>query len=82
LRPVRQLEDELRRVRDRRDPPVEVIISRPLDDEEWPDLLHGWADDVTGDRTLRGLASYRREYAPGFYTDVVSWAHVAQLRRQ
>ncbi len=41
LRPVRRLEDELRRVRVRRDPPVEVIVFRPLDAEQWPGPLHG-----------------------------------------
>jgi hypothetical protein len=48
-----RLEDELRRICVRRNPPVEVIVSRPLDDEEWPGLLHGWANDVTDDRGLR-----------------------------
>ena len=69
-----RLEDELRRVSVRRDPPVEVIASRLLDNEEWPGLLYGWAHDVTDDRGLRGLVSYRREYAPGLWTDVVFWA--------
>jgi hypothetical protein len=53
---------------------------RPLDDEEWPGLLYGWANDTTDDRTLGALVNYRREYAPGFWTDVVSWALAGQVR--
>ena len=30
----------------------------PLDDEEWPGLLYGWASDVTDDRGL--TAVFRR----------------------
>ena len=77
-----RLEDELRRICVRRNPPVEVIVSRPLDDEEWPGLLHGWANDVTDDRGLRGLVSYRREYAPGFWTEVVAWESAEHFRRR
>ncbi len=82
LRPMPRLEDELCRVSVRRDPPIEVIVSRPLDNEKWPGLLYGWAHDVTDDRGLRGLVSYRREYAPGLWTDVVSWASAEQIRRR
>ncbi len=64
------------------DPPVEVIVSRPLDHEEWPGLLYSWADDVTADRALRALVTYRREYAPGFWTHVVSRALAEHLRRR
>ena len=28
----------------RPDSPVEVIVTRPLDDEEWLSLRYGWAD--------------------------------------
>ncbi len=79
---VLQLEDELRRVCVRRDPPVEVIVFRPLDNEMWPGLLYGWAHKVTDDRGLRALVAYRREYAPGCWTDVVSWASAEQIRRR
>jgi hypothetical protein len=39
--PVLGLEDELRRACVHHDPLVEVIVSRPLDNEEWPSLLCG-----------------------------------------
>ena len=41
VRPVLGLEDELRRACVHYDPLVEVIVSRPLDNEEWPSLLCG-----------------------------------------
>ena len=66
----------------RRDPPVEVIVFRPLDAEQWPGLLQGWANDVADDRTLRALATYRREYAPGFWIHVVAWPRADHLRRR
>jgi len=68
-----KLNDELPKRQHVREPPVPVIVSRPLDNESWPGLLYGWTDfpDRTGG--LRGLVTYRREYAPGFWTDVVSW---------
>jgi hypothetical protein len=68
------LNDELLKRQHIREPPVQVIVSRPLDNERSTGLLHGWADSPDG-RTggLRGLVTYRREFAPGFYTDVVSW---------
>jgi hypothetical protein len=69
---VMRLEDELCRVCVHRNPPVEVVVSRPMDNGGWPGLLYGWANNVTDDRTLRGLVLYRREHAPGFWTDVIS----------
>jgi hypothetical protein len=38
---VLRLEDELRRACVHYDPLVEVIVSRPLDNEEWPSRLCG-----------------------------------------
>jgi hypothetical protein len=32
--------------------------------------------------TVRGLVSYRREYAPGFWTDVVAWESAEHFRRR
>ena len=75
-----KLEDEMPKREHIREPPVPVMVKRPLDDEESPGLLQGWADSPDG-RTggLRGLVSYTREYAPGFTTDVVSWALAANI---
>jgi hypothetical protein len=76
------LVDELPKRHHVREPPVQVIVSRPLDDEQSRGLLWGWADAPDG-RTggLRGLVTYTREYAPGFSTDVVSWALLINIRQ-
>ncbi len=47
-------------VRDYPDPPVEVIVSRPLNHEEWPGLLFGWADDLAGPTTAPTNAPFAR----------------------
>jgi hypothetical protein len=75
-----RLEDELTRREHVREPPVPVIVSRPLDDEEWPALLHGWSSSARDDGALRGLVTYRREYTAGFWHDVVAWALAERIQ--
>jgi hypothetical protein len=68
------LASELTKCQHRRDPPVPVIVRRPLDDEEWPGLLHVWSDSPDGRRGgLRGLTTYQRDIGSGYVQDVVSW---------
>lgn len=74
------LEDELPKRQHVREPPVPVVITRLLDEgRPYEGLLHGWAElpERTG---MRGLVTYRREYAPGFWTDVVAWVTSENLR--
>ncbi len=75
------LQDELRRVLVRRDPPVRVLVTRPGDSEEWPGLLHGWSHEVADDRGLRALVTYRREHPPDDWADVVAWVLPEHVRR-
>ena len=76
------LNDELAKCEHLRNPPVPVTVNRPLDDESWPGLLHGWAD-APGGRTggLRGLVTYQRDIGSGYVQDVVSWVKAADVRQ-
>jgi hypothetical protein len=78
-----QLEDQLPLCQHRRDPAVPVVVRRPLDDEVWPGLLHGWADAPEG-RTggLRGLVTYDRVVGPGYTQSVVAWVQVQHISQQ
>jgi hypothetical protein len=78
---VLSLQDELRRVAVRRNPPVRVLVTRPGDGKEWSGLLHGWAHDVADDRGLRALVTYRREHPPDDWADVVAWVLPEHVRR-
>jgi hypothetical protein len=75
------LQDELRRVLVRRNPPVRVLVTRPAHGREWSGLLHGWAHDVADDRGLRALVTYRREHPPDDWADVVAWVLPEHVRR-
>jgi hypothetical protein len=75
------LQDELRRVLVRRDPPVRVLVTRPGDGKEWSGLLHGWSHEVADDRGLRALVTYRREHPPDDWADVVAWVLPEHVRR-
>lgn len=76
-----KLEDELPRREHVREPPIPVIVARPLDAEEWPGLLHGWSTTARDDGAMRGLVTYQREYAPGFWTSVVAWSKASNIRQ-
>lgn len=77
--PVLRLEDELRRVRVRRDPPVEVIIPGRWTTRSGPvSCMAARATSPTIAAFGFGL-TYRRKHAPGFSTGVVSWASAEEL---
>ena len=78
---VLSLQDQLRRVLVRRNLPIRVLVTRPVDGREWSGLLHGWAHDVADDRGLRALVTYRCEHPPDDGADVVAWVLPEQVRR-
>jgi hypothetical protein len=60
------VEHALTKVEERRAPPVAVEVS-PLPEGATRDRrLDGWSTN-TSDGLLRGLYTWRREYAPGFW---------------
>ena len=78
---VLSLQDELRRVAVRRNPPVRVLVTRPGDGKEWSGLLHGWDHGVADDRGLRALVTYRCKHPPDEWADVVAWVLPEHVRR-
>ena len=80
LRPG-QLEEELAKVEQLRDPPVPVTVWLLLDGREHDADLLGWARSPNGDSGgLMGLVFLLREYAPGFHAELLTWAAVENIR--
>lgn len=73
-----QLEAELAKVDERRDPPVPVV-ARVLDDW-WDGELHGWARNPRGVDGMWGLVFLLREYAHGFWAEHLSWVRSEDVR--
>jgi len=80
--PEGELERELARVTDRRDPPVPVDGWLRLDSRWTAGELHGWRMGSTGAETGRlvGMVTGLREYAPGFWCEYLLWLFTEQLR--
>jgi hypothetical protein len=75
-----QLERELAKVEDRRDPPVPVAAWLLLDGRAWDALLLGWATNPNGGNDgLRGLVLLHREYAPGFGQELLTWVRAEEM---
>lgn len=76
-----QLEYELGKVEQRRDPPVPVVVRLLLDGAEHDGVLHGWAANPNGaDDGWRGLVYLVREYAPGFEAESLHWVRAEDIR--
>lgn len=73
------LERELARVEQLRDPPVPVHVVTMHPGEVRGGLLYGWSSNVTDDNALRGLVTYEREYARGFWTRLLNWSLAERL---
>lgn len=79
LRPG-QLEEELAKVEQPREPPVPVDV-RPLMEGATAEMvLHGWARSPRGTDGLWGLVTGLRTYAPGFEAEVCWWLAADNIR--
>ena len=79
LRPG-QVEAELVKVEDVRDPPVPVEAW--LLDAWWPAELHGWARNPRGVDGMWGLCVGLREYAPGYAAEFCTWVAAEGIRQR
>lgn len=75
-----ELEQELARVEDRRDPPVPVIVRTLLPGELVDVELLGWARAPRGAEGIWGLVRGLREYAPGFWAEFLWWTAADSIR--
>lgn len=73
LRPG-QLERELGKVEDRREPAVPVVVRTLLPGQLVDVELLGWAHAPNGAAGLYGLVRGLREYAPGFGAEFLWWS--------
>jgi hypothetical protein len=81
--PPERLQEEMRKVEQRRDPPVPVWFWLSVDSKEVAGELHGWAANPNGsDDGWRGLVTARREYASGFWTDWIGWVRQERIRQR
>lgn len=77
-----ELEEQLAKVEDRRDPPVPVVVRLLLDGAEHEAELHGWSSDPNGANDgWRGLVFLVREYAPGFGAEALMWTRAENIRQ-
>lgn len=72
-----QLERELGKVEDRREPPLPVLVRTTLPGELRDVELLGWAHAPNGAPGLYGLVRGLREYSPGFWAEFLWW-HTAE----
>ncbi|MCU1614721.1 MAG: hypothetical protein JWO98_2261 [Frankiales bacterium] len=78
-----QLNFELEKVDEPREPPVPVTARLLLDSAEHDGLLYGWAVDPNGaDDGWRGLVGGVREYAPGFEAEFLMWVRAEDIRQR
>jgi hypothetical protein len=75
-----QLERELGKVEDRREPPVPVLVRTTLPGQLVDVALLGWAHGPNGAPGLYGLVRGLREYAPGFWAEFLWWQSAEDLR--
>ena len=81
--PPGRLDEELAKVVDRRDPPVPVRVWLLIDGQEHDAELLGWAPNPRrGDDGLRGLVRLVREFAPGFFAEMLAWVPVHDVRQR
>lgn len=75
-----ELEEELAKLDEPRDPPVPVAV-RPLHEGETVDVvLHGWARNPRGAEGMWGLVTGVREHAPGFWAEFCWWLSSENIR--
>ena len=79
LRPG-QLEAELVKVEERRDPPVPVEVF--LLDGWHPGVLHGWSRNPRGVDGLWGLCVGLRAYSPGYAAEFCTWLTAESIRQR
>jgi hypothetical protein len=78
-----QLDFELTKVEQRREPPVPVWAWLSLDGREWAGDLYGWAANPNGaDDGLRGLVLAPREFTPGFWAESLGWVPAERIRQR
>lgn len=77
LRPG-QLEHELGKIEDPRDPPMPVIVRRGGVDHEA--VLHGWSRNPRGVAGMWALVTGVRPYAPGFEAEFCWWVTAEDVR--
>ena len=78
-----QLDYELDKCDELREPPVPVTAWLLLDSGAHDGLLYGWAADPNGaDDGWRGLVGGVREYAPGFEAEFLGWVRVEHIRQR
>ncbi len=78
LKPGR-VEHALTKVEERRAPPVAVEVSLLPEGATRDRRLDGWSAN-TSDGLLRGLCTWLREYAPGFWQESPGWPRTDQVR--
>ncbi|MCW2904675.1 MAG: hypothetical protein JWO67_6940 [Streptosporangiaceae bacterium] len=78
-----QLDYELGKCDELRNPPVPVWAWLSLDGREWAGDLYGWAANPNGaDDGWRGLVGGVREFAPGFGAEFLGWVPAEHIRQR
>jgi hypothetical protein len=78
-----QLDHELGKVEDLRDPPIPVMAWLLLDGAEHEGLLYGLAENPNGANDgWRGLVQLTREFAPGFWAQGLHWVPAERIRQR
>jgi hypothetical protein len=77
-----QLDYELDKCDELRDPPVPVTAMLLLDSAAHDGLLYGWAAEPNGGDGWRGLVASVREFAPGFQAEFSIWVRAENIRRR
>lgn len=78
-----QLEDELDKCDELRDPPVPVTAWLHVDSTAHDGLLYGWAANPNGANDgWRGLIGGVREFTPGFEAEFLSWVRAEDITRR
>lgn len=78
-----QLEYELGKCDELREPPPPVTAWLLLDSAAHDGLLHGWAANPNGsDDGWRGLVSGVRAFAAGFEAEFLTWVRAEDIRQR
>ena len=78
-----QLEYELVKADELRDPPMPVKVWLPLDGARHDGWLHGWAATPNGGADgWRGLVYLVREFAPGFRAEFLGWVRAEDVEQR
>lgn len=78
-----QLDHELDKCDELREPPVPVTAWLLLDSAPHDGLLYGWAANPNGSGDgWRGLVQIVREFSPGFSAEGLHWVRAEDIRQQ